>query len=238
MPSAPDDSVIKSLNYQPEFKKSVWDYLSVLVDAERVRDGLNAYARHKSTVDAVATRYGIDPYHLLGVWGVESNFGQTLGKKDLITSLGTLSCFDRRQSYFQGELLSALKILQHRDIARTDMVGSWAGAFGQTQFMPSTYLELGIDFDGDGRRDLVNSVPDALASTANFLAKKAIAKARYGVMKCACLPIIVASLGAPINNLCKHGQGRASLLPMAHPYLAPIHRWGFYCLLAKMDLHF
>jgi len=103
------------------------------------------------------------------VWGVESNFGQTLGKKPLFESLATLSCFDRRQSYFQGEFANALKIVQNGDIAPSDMTGSWAGAFGQTQFMPSTFLELAVDFDGDGRRDLVNSVPDALASTANFL---------------------------------------------------------------------
>jgi hypothetical protein len=106
------------------------------------------------------------------VWGVESNFGQTLGTKPLFESLATLSCFDRRQSYFQGEYANALKIVQNGDIAPNDMTGSWAGAFGQTQFMPSTFLELAVDFDGDGRRDLVNNVPDALASTANFLSKR------------------------------------------------------------------
>jgi peptidoglycan hydrolase-like protein with peptidoglycan-binding domain len=95
-----------------------------------------------------------------------------LGKKPLFESLATLSCFDRRQSYFQGEYANALKIVQNGDIAPSDMTGSWAGAFGQTQFMPSTFLELAVDFDGDGRRDLVNSVPDALASTANFLDKR------------------------------------------------------------------
>lgn len=167
-----DDSVIKSLNNQPEFKKAAWDYLSVLVDDERVADGLNAYARHKSTVDAVARRYGIDPYHLLGVWGVESNFGQTLGKKDLVDSLATLSCFDRRQSYFRGEFAALLNIMAKGDITREQAKGSWAGAFGQTQFMPSTYLALAQDFDGDGRRDLVGSVPDALASTAHFLKQR------------------------------------------------------------------
>ncbi len=103
--------------------------------------------------------------------GVESNFGKTLGKKDLIDSLATLSCFDRRQSYFRTEYANALKILQRGDIRREDLKGSWAGAFGQTQFMPSTFLRLAQDFDGDGRKDLVNSEADALASTANFLAK-------------------------------------------------------------------
>lgn len=171
-PSQPDPSVIQSLNYQPEFQKDVWDYLSSLVDKERVEDGVRAKRQWGSTLRQIESRYGVKPEHVLGVWGVESNFGQTLGKKPLFESLATLSCFDRRQSYFQGEYANALKIVQNGDIAPNDMTGSWAGAFGQTQFMPSTFLELAVDFDGDGRRDLVNSVPDALASTANFLSKR------------------------------------------------------------------
>lgn len=168
-PNQPDPSVIQSLNYQPEFQKDVWDYLSSLVDKERVEDGIRAKRQWGSTLRQIEARYGVKAEHVLGVWGVESNFGQTLGKKPLFESLATLSCFDRRQSYFQGEYANALKIVQNGDIAPSDMTGSWAGAFGQTQFMPSTFLELAVDFDGDGRRDLVNSVPDALASTANFL---------------------------------------------------------------------
>jgi len=168
-PNQPDPSVIQSLNYQPEFQKDVWDYLSSLVDKERVEDGIRAKRQWGSTLRQIEARYGVKAEHVLGVWGVESNFGQTLGKKPLFESLATLSCFDRRQSYFQGEYTNALKIVQNGDIAPSDMTGSWAGAFGQTQFMPSTFLELAVDFDGDGRRDLVNSVPDALASTANFL---------------------------------------------------------------------
>lgn len=171
-PSAPDPSVISSLNYQPEFQKDVWDYLSSLVDKERVEDGIRAKRQWSDVLRQIESRYGVKAEHVLGVWGVESNFGQTLGKKPLFESLATLSCFDRRQSYFRGEFANALKIVQNGDINASDMTGSWAGAFGQTQFMPSTFLELAVDFDGDGRRDLVNSVPDALASTANFLAKR------------------------------------------------------------------
>lgn len=171
-PSQPDPSVIQSLNYQPEFQKDVWDYLSVLVDKERVDDGIRAKRQWADTLRQIESRYGVKAEHVLGVWGVESNFGQTLGKKPLFESLATLSCFDRRQSYFRGEYANALKIVQNGDINPSDMTGSWAGAFGQTQFMPSTFLELAVDFDGDGRRDLVNSVPDALASTANFLSKR------------------------------------------------------------------
>lgn len=171
-PSEPDPSVIASLNYQPEFQKDVWDYLSSLVDKERVEDGIRAKREMADTLRRIESRYGVKAEHVLGVWGVESNFGQTLGKKDLFQSLATLSCFDRRQSYFRGEYANALKIVQNGDIAASDMKGSWAGAFGQTQFMPGTFLDLAVDFDGDGRRDLVNSKPDALASTANFLAKR------------------------------------------------------------------
>ena len=171
-PSQPDPSVIQSLNYQPEFQKDVWDYLSALVDKERVEDGIRAKRQWRDTLRQIESRYGVKAEHVLGVWGVESNFGQTLGKKPLFESLATLSCFDRRQSYFQGEYANALKIVQNGDIAPNDMTGSWAGAFGQTQFMPSTFLELAVDGDGDGRRDLVNSVPDALASTATFLDKR------------------------------------------------------------------
>ena len=171
-PTAPDPSVITSLNYQPEFQKDVWDYLASLVDKERVEDGIRAKRQWADTLRQIEARYGVKPEHVLGVWGVESNFGQTLGKKPLFESLATLSCFDRRQSYFRGEYANALKIVANGDIAASDMTGSWAGAFGQTQFMPSTFLELAVDFDGDGRRDLVNSVPDALASTANFLSKR------------------------------------------------------------------
>lgn len=170
-PFEPDPSVIASLNYQPEFDKEVWDYLSGLVDEERVQDGMNAKNQYQNVLSRIEQRYGVKPTDVLGVWGVESNFGKTLGKKDLINSLATLSCFDRRQSYFRSEYANALKILQNGDIRRSDLTGSWAGAFGQTQFMPSTFLRLAQDFDGDGRKDLVNSQADALASTANFLAK-------------------------------------------------------------------
>lgn len=170
-PSQPDPTVIRSLNYQPEFKKAVWDYHASLVDSERVADGLKAKAEQADVLRRIEARFGVKGEHVLGVWGVESNFGQTLGKKNLFDSLATLSCFDRRQSYFRGEYAAALKIVQNGDIRPQDMTGSWAGAFGQTQFMPSTFLRLAVDFDGDGRKDLVNSKADALASTANFLVK-------------------------------------------------------------------
>ena len=166
---APDMAVIDLLDAQPEFKTPIWDYMAGLVDDERVADGQAGMARWQAELDRASVRYGVDPATIAAVWGVESNFGRTLGGRPLLTSLSTLSCFGRRQAYFRGEFFATLKIIQDEHIAPDRLVGSWAGAFGQTQFMPSTYLRLAVDFDGDGRRDLVDSVPDALASTANFL---------------------------------------------------------------------
>ena len=113
--------------------------------------------------------YGVPVETIVAVWGVESNYGDISGKYPLLQALGTLSCEGRRQSYFRGEFFTTLRILQRGDLRLDQLKGSWAGAFGHTQFMPSTYDRLAVDFDGDGRRDLVSSVPDALASTANFL---------------------------------------------------------------------
>jgi lytic murein transglycosylase len=166
---SPDMAVIDLLDAQPEFKTPIWDYMAGLVDDERVADGQAGIARWQAELARAASRYSVDPATIAAVWGVESNFGRTLGGRPLLTSLSTLSCFGRRQAYFRGEFFATLKIIQDEHIAPERLVGSWAGAFGQTQFMPSTYLRLAVDFDGDGRRDLVDSVPDALASTANFL---------------------------------------------------------------------
>jgi len=167
----PDLSVIDKLNFQPEFKTPIWDYLAALVDDERVADGQARLAQHAEVLARVAQRYGVDPATVVAVWGVESNFGQSFGNAPLVQSLGTLSCLGRRQPYFRTEFYAALRILQAGHIAPEQFKGSWAGAFGHTQFMPSTFERLAVDFDGDGRADLMNSTADALASTANFLAK-------------------------------------------------------------------
>ncbi len=167
----PDMGVIDKLNFQPEFRTAIWDYLAGLVDDERVAEGQAKLAQYADTLKRVEQRYGVDPATVVAVWGVESNFGQTFGKSPLLQSLSTLSCFGRRQAYFRGEFFAALRILQKGDIAPERLVGSWAGAFGHTQFMPSTFERLAVDFDGDGRADLMDNAHDALASTANFLDK-------------------------------------------------------------------
>ena len=168
---SPDMGILDKMNNQPEFRMPIWDYLAALVDEERVAEGLAQLAKHRELLDKVAVQYGVDPATVVAVWGVESNFGQTFGKYPLTQALGTLSCFGHRQNYFRGEFFATLRILQAGHIAPERLVGSWAGAFGHTQFMPTTFERLAQDFDGDGRRDLMDSVPDALASTAHFLSK-------------------------------------------------------------------
>jgi lytic murein transglycosylase len=166
-----DFSVIEKLNFQPEFRTAIWDYMAALVDDERVADGAARLNEQRLALARAEQRFGVDAATVVAVWGVESNFGQTFGKYPLVQALGTLSCHGRRQSYFRGEFFAALRILQAGHIAPERLVGSWAGAFGHTQFMPSTFERLAVDFDGDGRADLMDSSVDALGSTANFLAR-------------------------------------------------------------------
>ncbi|GJE15905.1 lytic murein transglycosylase [Methylobacterium marchantiae] len=165
-----DDKVIELSQAQPEFKTPIWDYMAALVDEERVDDGKAAMKQHAQALANAEARYGVDRYTIAAVWGVESNFGKNLGKMPLVQSFATLICSNhRRAAFFKGELMATLKIIERGDIDPSRLMGSWAGAFGQTQFMPTTYQRLAVDGDGDGRRDLVDSVPDAVASTANFL---------------------------------------------------------------------
>jgi lytic murein transglycosylase len=168
----PDMKILELMDNQPEFKTPIWDYLGFLVDEERVEEGRAAMRRHAQALAAAEARFGVDRHIVAGVWGVESNFGKDIGGRPLVQSLATLSCVpNRRQGYFRGEFFATLQIIERGDVAANRLVGSWAGAFGHTQFMPSTFLRLAVDLDGDGRRDVVDSVPDALGSTANFLKK-------------------------------------------------------------------
>ena len=168
---APDMTVLPLLDQQPEFTTPIWDYLAALVDQQRVDDGLAMLAEHAATLARAQADYGVDPATVVAVWGVESDYGRTFGKRPLLVSLATLSCFGRRQPFFQGEFIATLQLLARGDLRDPAITGSWAGAFGHTQFMPTTYQRIAVDFDGDGRRDLVGSIADALGSTANYLAK-------------------------------------------------------------------
>jgi lytic murein transglycosylase len=168
---APNPDVLALAEVQPEFKTPIWDYLAGLVDEERVNDGRAMMARWGQALALAQSRFGVDPATLTAVWGVESDYGRSFGTRPVVQSLATLSCGGRRQAYFRSEFIASLKIIQHGDIDPVQFNGSWAGAFGHTQFMPSTFLRVAIDLDGDGRKDLINSVPDALGSTAAYLRK-------------------------------------------------------------------
>jgi len=168
----PNPDVLAMAEVQPEFKTPIWDYLAGLVDEERVNDGRAMMARYGQALALAQSRFGVDQATITAVWGVESDFGRSFGTRPVVQSLATLSCSgNRRASYFRSEFIAALKIIQHGDIDLSQFNGSWAGAFGHTQFMPSTFLRVAVDLDGDGRKDLINSVPDALGSTAAYLRK-------------------------------------------------------------------
>jgi lytic murein transglycosylase len=165
----PDPKVLDFETNQPEFKTPIWDYMAGLVDDERVADGKAAMAREAAALAKAEARFGVDKYVLAAIWGVESNFGENTGGRPLVQSLTTLVCqSDIRPAYYRGELMATLKIVDRGDIPLDKLNGSWAGAFGQTQFMPSTFLRLAVDLDGSGR-DIVDNPAAALGSTANYL---------------------------------------------------------------------
>ena len=167
----PDPSVIELLERQPEFTLQPWDYLAMLVDEKRVAEGRRKLAAHSEVLERIEAAYGVERHVLVALWGVETRYGERMGSRPLVRSLATVSCFGRRQPFFREELLATLRILQDGDVPAEQLLGSWAGAFGHTQFMPTTFRRVAVDFDGDGRRDLVQSVADALASSANYLAQ-------------------------------------------------------------------
>ncbi len=166
----PDETVLRVSKVQPEFKTPIWDYLGFLVDEQRVEDGQAKMRAHDQVLRAAEQRFGVDRHVIAAVWGVETDYGNLTGRNFLPHALATLACRgERRTDFWRGELIAALNLVERGDLALEELYGSWAGAFGQTQFIPSTYERLAVDFDGDGRRDLVRSVPDALGSTANYL---------------------------------------------------------------------
>ncbi|MCC7079239.1 MAG: lytic murein transglycosylase [Burkholderiales bacterium] len=165
----PDPSVLEAMSFQPEFRVPIWDYLAGLVDEQRIADGRAKLHEWEATLAKAERQFGVDRYTIVALWGVESDYGRVMGTRPLLRSLATTACFGSRSGFFRSELIDTLRIVQGGELAPDLLTGSWAGAFGQTQFMPSTYLRIAVDFDGDGRRDIVASVPDALGSTANYL---------------------------------------------------------------------
>src|SRR6516165_2066515 len=165
----PDLRIMDLLDVQPEFTKSIWDYLDILVNEDRIQNGRAILARYRSIFDAVEKAYGVDRYVIAAIWGIESNYGTQIGDRSVIRSTATLACIGRRRDFFREEFLSALEILARGDVRADHLRGSWAGAFGPTQFMPTAFKRYAVDFDRDGRRDVVDLVPDVIASTANNL---------------------------------------------------------------------
>ncbi|MCJ2014442.1 lytic murein transglycosylase [Methylobacterium sp. J-076] len=170
----PDPAVLSAAQNQAEFTQPVWAYVDASVTPEKIAEGQRKLQRWAGDLDAIEARYGVDRYTLVAFWGVESSYGAVLDDpgivKPAIRSLATLACGDAgRAEYWRSELVAALKILAAGDATPERLTGSWAGALGNTQFMPSVFLSRAVDFDGDGRRDIWASVPDSLASTAHYL---------------------------------------------------------------------
>ncbi len=165
----PDLSIMDLLDAQPEFNNSTWDYLDLLGSDDRIARGRELLTQYAQVFAAAERTYGVDRHIVAAIWGVESNYGTMGGDRSVLRSTATLACVGRRRDYFRDEFLSALDILQRGDVAPDRLVGSWAGAFGPTQFMPTSFKRFAIDFDGDGRRDVVDSIPDVIGSTANNL---------------------------------------------------------------------
>lgn len=167
----PDPEVVERNNHQPEFTLPASHYVSLTVNDTRIREGQQKLREYASRLEAIEKRYGVDRHILLSIWGMETSFGQSRGEKNVIRSLSTLAYKGRRARFGRRQLLAALEILQAGDITVEEMTGSWAGAMGHTQFIPTSYLAYAVDFTGDGRRDIWETPVDALASTAHFLRK-------------------------------------------------------------------
>jgi len=167
----PELRIMDLLDAQPEFTKSIWDYLDILVNDNRLAKGKEILATYKREFDATEKAYGVDRYIIAAIWGIESNYSTQIGDRSVLQSTATLACVGRRQAYFRDEFLSALEILNRGDLRVEQMHGSWAGAFGPTQFMPTAFKRYAVDADGDGRRDVVDDPADLIASTANNLKK-------------------------------------------------------------------
>ena len=167
-----DDEILGYLENQPEHASTVAAYLGFAVSPERIEAGREKLAEHAAVLTRIEARYGVDRHVLIAIWGLESTYGEGPGERHVVRSLATLAYSGgRREGFWRSQLMATLQILERGDIAPDAMLGSWAGAMGHTQFIPTTYNSFAVDFDGDGRRDIWNSVADALASTANYLRK-------------------------------------------------------------------
>lgn len=167
----PDPRVIERDQTQPEFVRPMWQYLEGAVSETRVANGRRAAARIAETLQAVEDRFEVDQHILTGIWGLESAYGEIQGNFDIVRSLATLAWEGRRRGFAEAQLRAIAQMLERGYATRAELVGSWAGGMGQTQFIPATYMERAVDFNGDGRRDIWRNEGDALGSAANLLAR-------------------------------------------------------------------
>ena len=168
----PDPKVVQLDRHQPEFTLTWAQYRDRLVSQNRVKRGRELYAQHGDLLRQVSARYGVPPSIIMGIWGLESDYGRATGGFNVIEALATLSWQGRRTAFFRSELMDALRILDHGDIGFAQMTGSYAGAMGQTQFMPDSFLKYAVDWSGTGRRDIWGDLGCVFASTANYLARQ------------------------------------------------------------------
>jgi lytic murein transglycosylase len=165
----PDASIVALTNKQAEFSAPIWSYLENAVGGSRIQRGREAADENAGVLAQVEARYGVPREIVLGVWGMETNYGSFKGGKDVIRSLATLASIRYRGDFFRDELLTALELIEKGHVERSELRGSWAGAMGHTQFMPSSYMKYAVDWTGDGHADIWTSSADAIASTANYL---------------------------------------------------------------------
>jgi lytic murein transglycosylase len=166
---SPSPQVIRLDRNQRAFRLSFEEFVARRVTGQRIKAGLQRLSQHRALLSRIERQYGVQPEIIVAIWGMETDFGANQGKQSVLRALATLAHDCRRSEMFQRELLAALRLIDRGDLTPAEMRGAWAGELGQTQFLPSSYLKFAVDFDGNGRRDLIRSVPDVLASTANYL---------------------------------------------------------------------
>ena len=171
VPLKPDPDILRYDSSQPEFTRTIWQYLDNAISPERIKIGKELLELHESLLDSIEKKYGVQKETIVAIWAMESDFGRNYGYKKVLRSLATLAYHGKRSEFAQTELLAALQIIQTRKITADELIGSWAGAMGQPQFMPSSYLKYAVDHNKDGKVDLWTTLPDVFASIANFLAE-------------------------------------------------------------------
>ena len=168
---APIPRIIELDRKQPEGRMTFGEYRNKIVSQIRIQRGREMMAQHRDLLNKIGQHYGVQPRFIVALWGIETNYGKNTGGYSIVNALATLAFDGRRSQYFRTELLNAFKILQDRHISLENMKGSWAGAMGQCQFMPSSFLRLAVDYDGDGRKDIWKTPADVFASAANYLSQ-------------------------------------------------------------------